>query len=165
MRNTDHGRSEFLGIARELLGEGGADFSSFDDTFATAQRIIRRFYDHLRPRMGDGAFRSMLQLAHRTAMTKQPVLGDFIVQSDANPFLGEATPSIEEADEATLCEGLTHLLAEFLLLMRDLGQDQDWGLVELWPGLKALHRSGVTLDPEKGEDRKSLPDTSSDPRA
>jgi hypothetical protein len=162
VKETDPRNSEFLGVARKMLGENGADPLSFEATFEAAQKVFRRFYDHLRPRIGDGAFRSMLQLAHRRAMRRKPVLGRFIVQSEANPFLGEASSSVEGADEADLCEGLTHLLAESLVSLRDLGRDQDWGLVELWPGLDLLHRHGLTSRPEVSREKKPPPDDSGD---
>jgi hypothetical protein len=162
VKKTDPGNSEFLGVARQLLAENGADPLSFDATYKAAQKVFRRFYDHLCPRIGDGAFRSMLQLAHRRAMRRKPVLGRFIVQSDANPFLGETPSSVEDVDEAELCEGLTHLLAESLESLRDLGRDQDWSLVELWPGLELLHRHGPTSRPESGGEVNPPTDNSVD---
>ena len=143
---------EILRVAEELLSQNGADLSTGGETLEAAQKVFRRFYEHLRPRIGDGGFRSMLQLAHRRAMATHPALESFIVQSDSNPFLGETTPVPESDPVSDVSQGLVRVLAESLCLMEELAQDQDWDLVELWPGLKALEDHDVSLLPDARSD-------------
>lgn len=139
---------EVLQVARSLLTEHGADLGAVEPTFEATQTVLRQLYEHLRPRIGDGGFRSVLQLAHRRAVATHPALEALIVQADTNPFLGEVPPATAKGDGDDLCQGFVQVVGEALCLIRELGQDQDWGLVELWPGLKALEEENVPLRPD-----------------
>lgn len=149
--NTAPASPEVLRAARELLTEAGADLASVEKTAAAAQGLFRRIYEHLTPRIGDGAFRSLLQLAHRRALKDHPVLDSTLVQAEENPFLGDVSLALEDSPSAEACEALVQVVAESLTLLRALARDQDWDLVELWPGLKALEERGIPVQPDPGQ--------------
>jgi hypothetical protein len=135
-------------VARDLLVDAGANLDSGESTLQALQTVLSRFHDHLRLRIGDGGFRSLLELAQKRTLRRHPGLEALIVSSGSNPFFeGPDAPRPEEW-ESEIGEGLVGLLGEALTLIQQLARDQDWKLVELWPGLKDLDERDALQRPE-----------------
>jgi DNA-binding NarL/FixJ family response regulator len=155
---------ELLGIAREILAqgaaavgseEGGTGSPSPETMVAAAERVFGRFHVRLASLAGNGGFRSLLELAHLRTVGSHSVLEGMHVTPELGLSLHSgsregATPTREGASnhepdtaDAALSNALTALLAEVLALLRTLARDQDWTVVDLWPGLVALKKAGL----------------------
>ncbi len=137
-------------LARALLEEHGADLSSGDSTGKALGEILRAYHRRLSALVGDGGFLSLLELAGRQALPEHPALEPFLSSVSIEAILdpggkGPASGSGEEGAAA-----LSDFLGQLLSLLRGLGRDQDWAVVELWPGLRALEEAGLLDEPREG---------------
>lgn len=155
---------ELLGIAREILAEGAGALGSEEDQpgspspeamVAAAERVFGQVHARLASLAGDGGFRSLLELAHLRTVGSHPVLEGMHATPDlglslqfgsregATPTCAGAPDHKPDAADAALSDAMTALLAEVLGLLRTLARDQDWTVVDLWPGLQALEKAGL----------------------
>jgi hypothetical protein len=138
--------SELLGVSRDLLSEAGGDHAVPITMIQAAEKIFRQLEQDLRLRIGDEAFRSMLELAQRRAVKVHPSLESLSVDSDMR--LLHRNPKDSNSPLGTdLSEGLVRFVAESFASVRRLARDQDWDQVELWPVLRELDRRGLPTQP------------------
>ena len=137
--------SGLVSAAREFLVQAGARLDSGEEALQALQAILRRLHGHLEARLGDGGFRTIVVLAHRGSLPGHPILERFLVATKGTPILESVEAPPPHAADSTLGSGLVDLLARTLGLLREVAQDQDWELEELWPVLKKLEEAGVPL--------------------
>jgi hypothetical protein len=134
-------------VAEDLLSQRGGHLSSLRSTSQALEAVLQDFHEHLNLRIGDEGFRTVLQLAQRRALSDHPVLEKLIPETVENQFLGNSFEIVGGEHDRAGCQALVDLLGEALLLLRELGRDQDWEIADLWPGLKAMDDAGIELEP------------------
>lgn len=106
--------------------------------------------EDLQPRLGKAAFRSLLQLSHQRAVRDHPTLEQLILEPNIELSLWAPVPSAPGTD-GELSLGMVRLLAEVLVVVRQLARDQDWDQAGLWYGLRELDQAGATVRPSDSD--------------
>jgi hypothetical protein len=144
---TVRASTEVTGLARDLLADEGADFSSLRNVLHALEVVLGRFHGHLRVLIGDGGFRSLIGLAHFRALQEHSCLEEILINPQGKPFLTMTTLASRDESDSRPTDALAALLAETIVLLRTLARDQDWSIAELWPGVRALKEAGLPLRP------------------
>ena len=160
--DSDSEEPGLVQAAKDLLRDGGLNDASAETTLRAVQDTLCRFHEHLRPRLGEGGFRAIVELAHQRAIHSHAVLETVVVESDHPRVLRPRSSRLSSTTEETLGAALVHLLAEVLGLIREVARDQDWNLVEIWPGLGMVREQGIPLKPGESSNPEP-PDETSEP--
>jgi len=138
---------ELAKAARNLLAEAGAREDAWEEILPACRVVFQRFHEHLQPRLGEGGFRALLELAHRRSVRAHPVLEKLVIYPEGDSILQVAGSFRAETEGRPLVSGLVHFLGNTVALIRHIAKDQDWELVDPWPGLGPLEKEGVPLQP------------------
>jgi hypothetical protein len=138
--------AEVLAASKRILSKEGADLSVPSSVIERTEGLLQQMEEDLKPRLGKAAFRSILQLSHQRAVKDHPTLEQLILEPNTELSLGEPVPTAPET-EGDLSLGMIRLLAEVLVVVRQLARDQDWDQADLWFGLRELDQAEAAVRP------------------
>ncbi len=132
---SPHRGARTLGAAREeavrILTRYGADPSSGRATGGAVERFFSAFQRRFDRLFGKGGYRSLIEQAHHHAMRSHPVLEQWPVPREGNPYFGGLGELARRDDPAEVWAGAAAIIAHFLQLVQRLARRGEMdGLVE-----------------------------------